>query len=450
MRVTGAQAILEILAGCGVRYLFGNPGTTELPLTDAMVGRETPQYVLALQEVPRHGHRRRLRPGVGHARRGQCPRLLRPGQRDGDALQRLSRGHAPGRHRRPAGPPDDVRGADSLGRHGRHGPPLDQMGRRGQPDHRFALGGSPSGANGHDPAHRARVPLVAAGSANRRGRAGPDAAAIAGFPRSATPRSRRTGRRGAGRGRQSGHSRRQPRGRGRRGRSVGRRGRATRRAGDSRGDHVARPLEFSIGPSLVRRAAAVLVAGSPRAAQRVRCVVGGRDEADAAISLPRARPRRARAYSPGPCRRESVGIGQELPGRGRRDRPPGASFGRVDVAVGRDDDTLADRGGPREGEALGRGTHKTARRAARRGGGPARRAADDVDVPDGRSLADSAGRRGGGRGIAHDNDGQLLRTRRGVAEHERLLRAAGLGAGLGGSTARSACNWPGPTGRSWP
>jgi benzoylformate decarboxylase len=52
MRVTGVQAILEMLAGCGVRYLFGNPGTTELPLTDAMVGRETPQYILALQEVP--------------------------------------------------------------------------------------------------------------------------------------------------------------------------------------------------------------------------------------------------------------------------------------------------------------------------------------------------------------------------------------------------------------
>jgi benzoylformate decarboxylase len=52
MRISGIQAMLEMLAGCGVRYLFGNPGTTELPLSDAMVGRPTPQYILALQEIP--------------------------------------------------------------------------------------------------------------------------------------------------------------------------------------------------------------------------------------------------------------------------------------------------------------------------------------------------------------------------------------------------------------
>jgi len=41
-----------MLAGCGVRYLFGNPGTTELPLSDALVDERRIRYVLALQEVP--------------------------------------------------------------------------------------------------------------------------------------------------------------------------------------------------------------------------------------------------------------------------------------------------------------------------------------------------------------------------------------------------------------
>jgi len=44
--------MLEMLAGCGVRYLFGNPGTTELPLNDALVDEHRLQYILALQEVP--------------------------------------------------------------------------------------------------------------------------------------------------------------------------------------------------------------------------------------------------------------------------------------------------------------------------------------------------------------------------------------------------------------
>lgn len=52
MALNGIQAMLEMLADCGVRYLFGNPGTTELPLMDALVGHRRIQYVLALQEVP--------------------------------------------------------------------------------------------------------------------------------------------------------------------------------------------------------------------------------------------------------------------------------------------------------------------------------------------------------------------------------------------------------------
>ena len=50
--MTGIEAFLDLLAGYGVRYLFGNPGTTELPLNDALVGDRRFQYILGLQEVP--------------------------------------------------------------------------------------------------------------------------------------------------------------------------------------------------------------------------------------------------------------------------------------------------------------------------------------------------------------------------------------------------------------
>jgi len=48
----GIDAFLEMLAAAGVRYLFGNPGTTELPLCDAMTGDSRLQYILGLQEIP--------------------------------------------------------------------------------------------------------------------------------------------------------------------------------------------------------------------------------------------------------------------------------------------------------------------------------------------------------------------------------------------------------------
>lgn len=50
--VTGAQALLDVLVNSGVRYLFGNPGTTELPLMDALATDRRIDYVLGLQEVP--------------------------------------------------------------------------------------------------------------------------------------------------------------------------------------------------------------------------------------------------------------------------------------------------------------------------------------------------------------------------------------------------------------
>jgi benzoylformate decarboxylase len=51
----GKIALLELLKQEGVRVMFGNPGTTELPLMDAFAAERDIRYVLALQEAPAMG-----------------------------------------------------------------------------------------------------------------------------------------------------------------------------------------------------------------------------------------------------------------------------------------------------------------------------------------------------------------------------------------------------------
>jgi benzoylformate decarboxylase len=46
----GAAVLLETLRSEGVEYIFGNPGTTELPLIDALLETPDIRYILALQE----------------------------------------------------------------------------------------------------------------------------------------------------------------------------------------------------------------------------------------------------------------------------------------------------------------------------------------------------------------------------------------------------------------
>ncbi|MFI5018519.1 MAG: thiamine pyrophosphate-binding protein, partial [Dongiales bacterium] len=48
--MSGKRAFLELLRQEGVEVIFGNPGTTELPLMDALAVETTPRYVLGLQE----------------------------------------------------------------------------------------------------------------------------------------------------------------------------------------------------------------------------------------------------------------------------------------------------------------------------------------------------------------------------------------------------------------
>jgi benzoylformate decarboxylase len=49
--ISGKRAFLEILKQEGVGVIFGNPGTTELPLMDALAVENDIKYVLALQEA---------------------------------------------------------------------------------------------------------------------------------------------------------------------------------------------------------------------------------------------------------------------------------------------------------------------------------------------------------------------------------------------------------------
>ena len=49
--MNAAAAMLAILRTEGVRYLFGNPGTTELPVMHALADYPDMRYVLGLQEA---------------------------------------------------------------------------------------------------------------------------------------------------------------------------------------------------------------------------------------------------------------------------------------------------------------------------------------------------------------------------------------------------------------
>jgi benzoylformate decarboxylase len=49
-RISGRNAFIELLKGAGVRQMFGNPGTTELPIMHALTEYPEMGYVMALQE----------------------------------------------------------------------------------------------------------------------------------------------------------------------------------------------------------------------------------------------------------------------------------------------------------------------------------------------------------------------------------------------------------------
>src|SRR5690348_15349361 len=49
-RLTGRAAFLQLLASEGIDLMFGNPGTTELAIMEAMGAQRDLRYVLGLQE----------------------------------------------------------------------------------------------------------------------------------------------------------------------------------------------------------------------------------------------------------------------------------------------------------------------------------------------------------------------------------------------------------------
>ncbi|MCI0640179.1 MAG: thiamine pyrophosphate-dependent enzyme [Gemmataceae bacterium] len=50
--MTGIEAFLEVLAAAGVTHIFGNPGTTELPLNAALTHDARFRYIFGVQEIP--------------------------------------------------------------------------------------------------------------------------------------------------------------------------------------------------------------------------------------------------------------------------------------------------------------------------------------------------------------------------------------------------------------
>src|SRR6266478_929166 len=101
--ISGKQAFLEILKDEGVSVMFGNPGTTELPLMDGLAREPAIHYVLALQEAVAiamaDGYAQasgglaavnvHIAPGLGNAmgmlydaRKSGAPLLLTAGQHD--------------------------------------------------------------------------------------------------------------------------------------------------------------------------------------------------------------------------------------------------------------------------------------------------------------------------------------------------------------------------------
>jgi benzoylformate decarboxylase len=101
--MSGKRAFLELLKQEGVELIFGNPGTTELPLMDALAVEPALRYVLALQEAAvmamADGYAQasgrlavanvHVAPGLGNAmgmlydaQKAQAPILLTAGQHD--------------------------------------------------------------------------------------------------------------------------------------------------------------------------------------------------------------------------------------------------------------------------------------------------------------------------------------------------------------------------------
>src|ERR1700736_1271350 len=100
--ISGRSAFIELLQSEGVTHLFGNPGTTELPIMHALADYPDMRYVLGLQEAIVVA----MADGYARARRAGCvQRACRAGawKRDGLIVHGVQFRHPADYHCRSAG-----------------------------------------------------------------------------------------------------------------------------------------------------------------------------------------------------------------------------------------------------------------------------------------------------------------------------------------------------------
>ena len=164
------DVLLDILRDEGVTHIFGNPGSTEMPLMDALVDAPDLAYVLGLQEATAVGDGRRLGAGLRPRRLRQPARDGRPRQRHGRARRLEGERDAARRDRRPAGhAPSDDR-AVAVGRSRRPRLSGVQMGEGGSPRRRRRPGAAARLRHRPHAALRTGVPVAADGRARPGGR----------------------------------------------------------------------------------------------------------------------------------------------------------------------------------------------------------------------------------------------------------------------------------------
>ena len=87
-RMTGKHAVMQMLRAEGVEYIFGNPGTTETPLMDALEDYPEIKYMLTVQEGVAMGSRRPFgQPGWPKGDK-MVPKLMPNGEQNGAHIGR--------------------------------------------------------------------------------------------------------------------------------------------------------------------------------------------------------------------------------------------------------------------------------------------------------------------------------------------------------------------------
>ena len=209
VRMTGKRALMEVLRAEEVRYIFGNPGTSEAPIMDALEEYPDIEYMLATQEGVAMGM------ADGYAIATGRPSFvnlhIETGLANGISLPapRLGGEHA-------HGPDLGQQGRAQAGR-GAHradgdGTPVHQVERRGDPPRAGAGGDAPRLQRGQDPSGGACVRGVLGqrpGRRGRHGRAAPDQGLL---PHGRRPGGRGCRRPGPCRGVAARHGRRRPAG----------------------------------------------------------------------------------------------------------------------------------------------------------------------------------------------------------------------------------------------